>query len=148
MVQWLGRIKPQSATHWLVFIFSIVVCLVGIEHAVGEILQGDVIADEIIIESWPDNELFSIMAGEPAMTVIPNMRVTGIVAVVMSVISPHLCADQFLGDQDVPASLSIDERHTPGPGDERHHHHTQKGREIPEWIEQAVEQAPKHSVEY
>jgi hypothetical protein len=87
MGQVIERIKPKSATHWLVFIFSIIVGLVGMEHAIGEILQGDVIADEIIIESWPDNELFRIMAGEPAMTVIGNIRLTGIVAVLMSLIT-------------------------------------------------------------
>ncbi len=87
MGQGLARIKPKSATHWMVFFFSIVVGLVGMEHAVGEILQGDVIADEMYIESWPDNELFDIMAGEPAMTIIPNVRVTGIVAVLMSLIT-------------------------------------------------------------
>ncbi len=82
-----GWIKPTSATHWMVFIFAIIVGLVGMEHAVGEILQGDVITDEMFIESWPDNELFRIMAGEPAMTIISNMRVTGIVAVLMSLIT-------------------------------------------------------------
>jgi hypothetical protein len=79
--------KQKSATHWMVFIFSIIVGLVGMEHAVGEILQGDVVSDEMFIESWPDNELFRIMAGEPAMTIIPNMRMTGIIAVVMSLIT-------------------------------------------------------------
>lgn len=81
------RIKPKNATHWMVLIFSVIVGLVGMEHAVGEILQGDVIVDEMFIESWPDNELFRIMAGEPAMTIIPNMRMTGIVAVLMSLIT-------------------------------------------------------------
>jgi hypothetical protein len=87
MGQRLGQIKPKSATHWMVFIFSIIVGLVGMEHAVGEILQGDVIPSGMFIESWPDNEHFRIMAGEPAMTIIPNMRVTGIIAVIMSLIT-------------------------------------------------------------
>jgi hypothetical protein len=36
--------------------------------------------------SWPDTEVFGILAGEPAMTVVPNLLATGILAIVVSLV--------------------------------------------------------------
>jgi hypothetical protein len=73
-----------SATRTVVSTFGLLAGLAGIEHGVGEILQGSVRPEAPVIESWPDSEAFEILGGEPALTVIPNLLVTGIAAVVVA----------------------------------------------------------------
>ena len=74
-----------NATRTVVSTFGLLAGLAGIEHGVGEILQGSVRPEGPAIESWPDSKAFEILGGEPAMTVIPNLLVTGMVAVVVAV---------------------------------------------------------------
>lgn len=59
--------------------------LAGIEHGIGETLQGNRAPDGIVIESWP-GAVFRILGGEPAMTIVPNLLVTGILAILVSLI--------------------------------------------------------------
>ncbi len=66
--------------------FGGLVGLIGIEHGIGEILQGNTDPGSIMILSWPDSAFFSILGGEPAMTVIPNLLVTGILAILVSLV--------------------------------------------------------------
>lgn len=56
----------------------------GIEHGVGEVLQGNRTPDGLMILSWPDSAFFRSLSGEPAMTVIPNLFVTGVLAIALS----------------------------------------------------------------
>ena len=74
-----------NATRTVVSTFGVVAGLVGIEHGVGEMLQGSVRPEGPVIESWPDSKAFEILGGEPALTVIPNLLVTGIAAVIVAV---------------------------------------------------------------
>ena len=74
----------MSATRIVVSAFGAVVAFAGIEHGVGEILQGAVAPNALVIESWPDTEAFAILAGEPAMTLIPNLLLSGVVTVVVA----------------------------------------------------------------
>ena len=60
--------------------------LAGIEHGVGEILQGNVVPESVMIQSWPDLAVMEILNGEPAMTVVPNLLVTGILAILFSLV--------------------------------------------------------------
>ncbi len=73
-----------SATRIVVSIFGALVAFAGLEHGLGEILQGPVAPGGLAIESWPDAKAFAILAGEPAMTVIPNLLVTGVLAVIVA----------------------------------------------------------------
>jgi hypothetical protein len=73
-----------SATRIAVSTFGALVAFAGFEHGVGEILQGPVAPAGLAIESWPDVEAFEILGGEPAMTVIPNLLVTGVLAVIVA----------------------------------------------------------------
>lgn len=75
----------MSATRTVVSTFGLLAGLAGIEHGVGEILQGSVRPEGPVIESWPDSKAFEILGGEPALTVIPNLLVTGIAAVIVAV---------------------------------------------------------------
>jgi hypothetical protein len=74
----------RNATRVTVSTFGALAGLMGIEHGLGETLQGNVAPDGMMILSWPDSELFHILAGEPAMTIIPNLLVTGILATLFS----------------------------------------------------------------
>ncbi|QIN84712.1 hypothetical protein GBA63_20200 [Rubrobacter tropicus] len=76
----------RSATRIGVSTFGVLAGLAGIEHGIGEILQGNVAPVGIVIESWPRSEAFRILAGEPAMTVVPNLLATGILATLVSLV--------------------------------------------------------------
>ena len=76
----------KNATRTTVLTFGVFAGLAGIEHGIGEVLQGNVAPAGVVIESWPDSEAFRIVAGEPAMTVVPNLLVTGILAVLVSLV--------------------------------------------------------------
>jgi hypothetical protein len=71
----------RSATRVVVAVLGTLVGLAGVEHGVGAILQGPVRADGLFIMSWPDAAAMQILSGEPAMTVIPNLLVTGALTV-------------------------------------------------------------------
>ncbi len=58
--------------------------LAGIEHGVGEILQGSAAPESWMILSWPGSAAMKVVSGEPAMTVVPNLLATGILAVLFS----------------------------------------------------------------
>lgn len=74
----------RSATRVTVSIIGAIVRLMGIEHGIGEALQGNIAPSGLVISSWPGSEFFRILAGEPAMTVAPNLLVTGILAIFVS----------------------------------------------------------------
>lgn len=74
----------RTATRITVSTFGALAGLAGIEHGIGEVLQGNRATDGVMILSWPDSELFEILTGEPAMTLVPNLLVTGILAIVVS----------------------------------------------------------------
>jgi len=65
-------------------IFGVLAGLGGLTHGVGEVLQGSVRPDGIIINSWTQGPIATNMGGEPGMTVIPNLLATGIVTILVS----------------------------------------------------------------
>jgi hypothetical protein len=60
----------------------------GASHGPGEIIQGNVAPSGIIIEAWP---ALTLLAGEPAMTLIPSFSVSGIVTVILG-LAVTICA--------------------------------------------------------
>ncbi|MBA7662551.1 hypothetical protein ES703_70580 [subsurface metagenome] len=76
--------KIKSATKVVVSAFGILLGLAGIEHGIGEIFQGNIGPNRIVIKSWGESELFSVLEGEPAMTIIPNLLITGVLAIIVS----------------------------------------------------------------
>lgn len=55
----------------------------GVFHGIGEILQGSVAPNGIYIQAWP---VMQATAGEPAMTIVPNFLLTGILAIITGII--------------------------------------------------------------
>ena len=74
----------KSATRVTLLTFGVLMGLAGVEHGIGEILQGSIAPSGLIFPSWPGSAFFSIVGGEPAMTIVPNLLVTGILAILFS----------------------------------------------------------------
>ena len=74
----------NHATRAFVSTFGAIMALAGIEHGIGEVLQGNTAPSGVMILSWPSSAFFRNVAGEPAMTVLPNLFVTGILAILLS----------------------------------------------------------------
>lgn len=70
---------------WLIAVlFGTLAAMGGMLHGVGEVQQGGVQVEQIIIESWVTGPLAEHMGGDPGMTLLPTMRLTGIVCLVSS----------------------------------------------------------------
>lgn len=76
----------RSATRAVTVAFGSLAALAGMEHGVGEILQGSVHPAGLMIQSWPDSPFFRIEAGEPAMTIVPNLLASGVLTILVSLV--------------------------------------------------------------
>jgi hypothetical protein len=76
--------KAFSAAKSTVRIFGVLAGLGGLTHGVGEVLQGNVRPEGLIINSWTQGPIATHMGGEPGMTLVPNLLVTGILNIVVS----------------------------------------------------------------
>ncbi len=76
----------NKATRTLYLTLGILAGVMGIEHGIGEVLEGFEPTESVVILSWPDSTFFEIMSGEPAMTIIPNYLITGILAILFSIL--------------------------------------------------------------
>jgi hypothetical protein len=74
----------KNATRAIVTGLGAIMGLGGIEHGIGEVLQGNAVPGGLMFPSWPDAAFFRIVSGEPAMSIIPNFLVTGILAILVS----------------------------------------------------------------
>ena len=74
----------RNATRLTVSTFGILMGLAGLEHGIGEILQGNTAPSAIMFPSWPESGFFHNVAGEPAMSIVPNLLVTGILTCCVS----------------------------------------------------------------
>ena len=74
----------NKATTILYLTLGILAGIMGIEHGIGEVLEGNQPPEGVFILSWPDSAFFEIMSGEPALTIIPNYLVTGVLAIFFS----------------------------------------------------------------
>lgn len=79
-----GAAGAPSAIHIVASTFGVIVGLAGLEHGIGEILQGRVAPPGLMFPSWPHSEILAAMAGEPAMSVIPDLLLSGCLTVLLS----------------------------------------------------------------
>jgi hypothetical protein len=56
----------------------------GITHGVGEMLQGSRPPAGLVFDSWAQGRIARNLGGEPAMTVIPNLLITGALTILVS----------------------------------------------------------------
>jgi len=76
----------NNKTKTLALTLGILAGIMGIEHGIGEVLEGNRPTESIFILSWPDSAFFKIMSGEPAMPFIPNYLLTGLITILLSLI--------------------------------------------------------------
>ena len=76
----------RKATRIMISAMGAFVGLMGIEHGIGEVLQGRRAPDGVFILSWPESEFFRILSGEPALTILPDLFLTGILAILFSLL--------------------------------------------------------------
>jgi hypothetical protein len=73
-----------SASRTVASIWGVLAGLGGLTHGIGEVLQGNVAPDGIIIDSWTAGPIATNMDGEPAMTIVPNLLLTGVLTIIVS----------------------------------------------------------------
>lgn len=74
----------MSAASLTASIFGALAGLGGMVHAIGEILQGNVTPNSMIINSWAEGPIANYMGGEPGMTIVPNLFITGLLNLIFS----------------------------------------------------------------
>jgi hypothetical protein len=84
------------ATRITVSVFGTLMGFAGIEHGVGEILQGSRPPEGLIFPSWPNAPFFTPVSGEPALSILPDLLLTGILAVIFS-LAYICCATLLIG---------------------------------------------------
>jgi hypothetical protein len=80
----MGNGTAFSAAKGTALIFGILAGLGGLTHGIGEVLQGNVKPDGIIINSWTQGPIATNMGGEPGMTIVPNLLLTGTLTILVS----------------------------------------------------------------
>lgn len=82
----VGPGARNRATTTSVSVVGLLVAMAAAEHGVGEIVQRPRLGDGPFIESWPHATVFEQLAGEPAMTLLPDPVVAGVVTVLLSLV--------------------------------------------------------------
>jgi len=84
--QTIGQIRftQISAARLVASIFGILAGIGGIMHGPGEILQGNVAPGGIVFNSWTVEPIATNVGGEPAMSLIPNLLISGMLTILMS----------------------------------------------------------------
>lgn len=73
-----------SAARLAASTFGVLSGLGGFTHGVGEVLQGNVTPDGIVIDSWTQGPLATHLGGEPGMTIVPNLLITGSLTMIVA----------------------------------------------------------------
>jgi len=79
-------LKRMTAARSIAMSFGILGGIGAMIHGVGEILQGSVKPEGIFIPSWTQGPIALYFDGDPAITIVPNLLYTGILAVIISTI--------------------------------------------------------------
>lgn len=67
-------------------VFGVLAGLGGLVHGIGEMLQGNVPPAAIVFDSWAQGPIATYMDGEPAMSLIPNLFITGLLTTLISLV--------------------------------------------------------------
>ena len=76
-------LSNMGATRVNAIVWGILTGLAGMEHGFFEMLQGSVAPSGVVIEAIGPSQRFWELGTEPAMTVVPNFLVTGILAMIV-----------------------------------------------------------------
>lgn len=70
---------------WLAVPCGVLAGIGGFTHAIGEVLQGGASPSGIVFDSWTREPMATNLGGEPAMTLVPNLLLAGILTMLASV---------------------------------------------------------------
>jgi len=73
-----------SAARLVASVFGVLAGLGGLTHGIGEMLQGNITPSGIFIDSWTQGPIATHMGGDPGLTIVPNLLITGVLASVVS----------------------------------------------------------------
>ena len=76
----------NRATRIVAGVFGAVAALAGLEHGLGEILQGPGRPGSLVFASWSGVPLFKVLGGEPALSILPDLVASGVVTVALSLL--------------------------------------------------------------
>jgi hypothetical protein len=76
-------VSSISATRANAIVFGVLSGLAGMEHGFFEVLQGSVVPSGLVIDAIGPSQRFWELGTEPAMTIVPNFLVTGILAMIV-----------------------------------------------------------------
>lgn len=79
-------IPTTSAARLTASLFGVGIGFAGLVHGIGEVLQGNIAPSGMVIDSWTTGPIASNLGGEPAMTIVPNLLITGILAIGVSLV--------------------------------------------------------------
>jgi hypothetical protein len=74
----------RKATRIIATSFGVMAGLGGLIHGIGEILQGNITPSGMWIHSWAQGPIATHMGGDPGLTIVPNLLITGILASLVS----------------------------------------------------------------
>jgi hypothetical protein len=77
-------LMKTSAARLIASIFGILAGIGGMMHGPGEILQGSIAPVGIVFNSWTVEPVATNVGGEPAMSVIPNLLVSGVLTIIVA----------------------------------------------------------------
>jgi hypothetical protein len=73
-----------SAARLVASIFGVLAGIGGLMHGPGEILQGNVAPGGIAFNSWTVEPIATNVGGEPAMSLVPNLLISGVLTILVS----------------------------------------------------------------
>jgi len=76
-----------SAARSVASTFGVLAGLGGLTHGIGEMLQGNIAPSGMFIVSWTQGPIATHMGGDPGMSIVPNLLITGVLAIVVSLIT-------------------------------------------------------------
>lgn len=77
-------ISRLSAARAVASLFGVLAAIGGATHGVGEVLQGNVRPEGLFVNSWTRGPIATNMGGEPGITVVPNLLVSGVLTLLVS----------------------------------------------------------------
>ncbi len=77
--------QARSAAWFVGVFFGFLSGVGGLIHGIGEIRQGNVGTGGLVFDSWADGPIARNLGGEPGLSIVPNVLITGILCVVVAV---------------------------------------------------------------
>jgi hypothetical protein len=88
-------------------VLGLLAALNALDHGIGAITQGSGAPPDVVFESWGHVDAFEPLNGEPALTVIPDLLVSGLITVLAAVVLGALVVLRPAGRRTGPIVLGL-----------------------------------------